>query len=372
MKVVYTIILFFTCGIELYAQEVAPTNDTIEIFEDLDSSIIKNEWIYSEKDAVIFQEEPKERIKFIQPYKFFENSKEPNLSRLLTLNLSIGTIYAGMNSWWSSAWYSKYDRERFHLFNDNGEWLQMDKAAHIFNAYFISRWGHNLYRWAGVPPKHSPWVGMLVGNMWQLSIEVHDGFSKKWGFSWGDMAANFSGSLIFGLQQYFWHDQKLNIKISATPEKYPEVLKDRTNHLYGTTIGELILKDYNAMTFWLNVSPGAFIKKPESKFPKWLSVSLGYGGTGMYGGFENRWCANKDKEVGECPPDEILTPKDYVGVDIPRVRQFYISWDIDFTKIPSNKPALKTFLELINIIKVPFPALEFRSDGKVKWNWYQF
>ena len=306
-------------------------------------------------------------IKFIHPYKFFENSKEFNLPRTLTLSLGIGVMYGAANAWWSAAWYSKYERGKFGFFNDNGEWLQMDKAAHTFNAYFISRWGHNLYRWGGVKEKNNIWIGMLIANMWQLSIELNDGFSPKWGFSWGDMTANFTGSMIFGVQQYFWKDQKFNLKISATPEKYPSDLRPRTDNLYGTSIGELILKDYNAMTFWLNASPGAFIKNPDSKFPKWISLSLGYGATGMLGGFENKWCANKDSETGDCPPESIVDRS-----DLPRIRQYYVSWDIDFTKIPTKRPALKTFFELINILKVPFPALEFRSDGKVKWNWYQF
>jgi hypothetical protein len=46
--------------------------------------------------------------------------------------------------------------------------------------------------------------------------------------------------------------------------------------------------------------------------------------------------------------------------------------DIDFSKIPTRSPALKTFLEIINIVKVPFPALELRSDGKIRWNWLAF
>lgn len=306
-------------------------------------------------------------VKFIKPYKFFENSQEFNLPRTLTASLSIGVVYTAANAWWSAAWYSKYDRGGFRFFNDNAEWLQIDKAAHIFNAYFLSRWGHNLYRWSGVHEKHTPWIGMLIGNLWQLSIEINDGFSKEWGFSMGDFGANLTGSAIFGIQQYLWREQRFNIKISASPEKYPLELQDRAKELYGTSIGELLLKDYNATTFWLSASPGSFIKNPNSKFPKWLSVSFGYGGTGMYGGFDNIWCANKDQKTGDCPPESIIDRS-----DIPRIRQYYLSMDVDFSKIPTNKPALKTFLELINIIKIPFPAVEFRSDGKVRWNWIQF
>jgi len=306
-------------------------------------------------------------VKFIRPYKFFENSKEYNRSRVLTASIGIGATYAATSIWWSAAWYSKYERDKFKFFDDSKEWLQMDKAAHIFNAYFLSKWAHNTYRWAGVDKKHAPWIGMVIGNLWQLSIEINDGFSKEWGFSWSDIGANLTGTAIFGLQQYLWNDQKFNIKISAAPVKYPKELRARTDQLYGTTFGELVLKDYNAMTFWLNASPGAFIQNPDSKFPKWISVSFGYSGTGMLGGFNNIWCGEPGTSMVDCPTEQIIDRS-----DIRRVRQYYLSLDIDFTKIPTNKPALKTFFELINIIKVPFPAVEFRSDGKVKWNWYAF
>lgn len=307
-----------------------------------------------------------EKIRFIHPYRFFEPSREFNMPRTLATGGGIGTMYAATSIWWSAAWYAQYDRGKFRTFNDNGEWLQMDKAAHVFNAYFLSRWGRNLFNWCGVQHKHSVWIGMLIANMWQLSIELNDGFVPKWGFSWGDIGANLTGSLIFGIQQYVWKDQRFNVKISAFPVKYPADLRERTDDLYGTTFKELLLKDYNAMIFWLNASPGSFIKKTENKFPKWISISFGYGASGMYGGFDNKWCVNKDLEYGECPPD------DRRSTDIPRLRHYYLSLDVDFTKIPTRSPALKTLLEIVNIVKVPFPALEFRSDGKVRWNWLAF
>lgn len=370
MRKLFLYLIFIFISHTLWAEETDSTTviqNRDVIIEEISSEDISDTIAFQNPDFNRRRHAKDLGIKFIHPYKFFENSKEFNLPRTLTVSVGIGVMYAAANAWWSAAWYSKYERGKFGFFNDNAEWLQMDKAAHTFNAYFLSRWSHNTYRWSGVEEKHNIWIGMLIANMWQLSIEVNDGFSSKWGFSWGDMGANLTGSLIYGVQQYLWKDQKFNLKISATPERYPAELRPRTDHLYGTSLGELILKDYNAMTFWLNASPGAFIKNPESKFPKWISVSVGYGATGMYGGFENKWCANKDSEFGDCPPEYIIDRS-----DIPRIRQYYVSWDIDFTKIPTNKPALKTFFELINIIKVPFPALEFRSDGKVKWNWYQF
>jgi len=31
----------------------------------------------------------------------------------------------------NAAWYAKFPRSGFHFFNDNAEWLQVDKAGHI-------------------------------------------------------------------------------------------------------------------------------------------------------------------------------------------------------------------------------------------------
>ena len=51
--------------------------------------------------------------------------------------------------------------------------------------------------------------------------------------------------------------------------------------------------------------------------------------------------------------------------DIERNRQWYLSPDIDLTKIKTNKKLLKTLLFGLNAIKIPAPALYF-SHGKLK------
>ena len=34
-----------------------------------------------------------------------------------------------------STWYKNYPQSHFHFFNDNNEWLQIDKAGHTWSAY---------------------------------------------------------------------------------------------------------------------------------------------------------------------------------------------------------------------------------------------
>lgn len=311
------------------------------------------------------------KYKLRKPYKFFENSQVLNKSRIGFIAGFNGGIYAAANIWWNSAWYSKYNKSKFHFFNDWKGWYQVDKIAHGFNSYFITDWSYHMFKWTGIKEKNAIWIGMLNAQMWMLSIEINDGLQKKWGFSWGDIAFNMTGSLLFGIQQYLWHDQRFRLKISAFPQKYASDLRPRTDDLFGTSFTELILKDYNATTFWLSVSPGSFIKKENSKFPKWIMASFGYGAQNMLGGTSNIWCSNatSDDDIHNCDPSHIVD-----RTDIERYRQFYLSADIDWTKIPVKRKWAKTCLGILNIIKLPFPAVEFNTSStqKVKWRWLMF
>jgi hypothetical protein len=46
-----------------------------------------------------------------------------------------------IQDWW---WFKPtlvYDYPIFHFINDNAEWLQMDKAGHIYSSYHLGDWG---------------------------------------------------------------------------------------------------------------------------------------------------------------------------------------------------------------------------------------
>jgi hypothetical protein len=112
-----------------------------------------------------------------------------------------------------------------------------------------------------------------------------------------------------------------------------------------------MLKDYNAQTYWLSANLKSFF--PKSRLPAWLNISLGYGADGMFGGFQNKWIDVDSAVVVD-------------RTDIPRVRQFYLAPDIDFTKIKTNKKWLRTVFFCLNAFKFPAPTLMIDSKGKVK------
>ena len=46
------------------------------------------------------------------------------------------TTYTAFSIGLYQAWYKQYPQEGFHLFNDGGEWSNMDKIGHVYTSYF--------------------------------------------------------------------------------------------------------------------------------------------------------------------------------------------------------------------------------------------
>lgn len=249
------------------------------------------------------------------------------------------------------AWYKNEVRTGFHTFNDSKEWNQVDKIGHGWAAYNAGRATAALWKWAGVTDKKAAWIGGLTSFAYLTGIELLDAHSAKWGWSWSDMGANVVGSGLFIGQELLWKEQRIQYKFSFHGKKYGDpILEDRADDLFGKTWYERMLKDYNAQTYWFSFNLRSFLK--QSNIPDWLNVAIGYGADGMFGGFENKWTDQLGNEI--------------IRDDIPRKRQFYLSPDIDFTKIKTNSKFLKTVFFALNSFKLPAPALMLDSKGKVK------
>jgi len=242
----------------------------------------------------------------------------------------------------SKTWYTDYPRSGFHFKNDNLQWLQMDKAGHVYASYHLSQLGNEALAWSGVEKKDRLIYGSAFGFAFISAIEILDGYSAQWGASWGDLAANAGGTALYVTQELLWDEQRIIPKFSFHTTPYASA---RPNVL-GSTVSEQILKDYNGQTYWLSVNLHSFAKK--STIPDWLNVAVGYGAEGMITG--------NDHLV-----NTVFLPEHE------RVRQFYLSLDVDLTKIDTNSHLLKTLFSIFNTIKVPAPTLEVRGDGIVKF-----
>ncbi|HMC00734.1 MAG TPA: DUF2279 domain-containing protein [Flavobacteriaceae bacterium] len=258
---------------------------------------------------------------------------KPRRNTIIITEASLATIsLIGLNQ----LWYSDYPRSKFHVLNDNEEWLQMDKFGHVFTSYQLGKYGASILNWSGVDKKEQLIYGGTLGFVFLTSVEVLDGFSEEWGFSWGDIMANIAGTGLYISQELLWKEQRIALKYSFHQTKYASMNPEKL----GDSFSEQILKDYNGQTYWLSANIHSFFK--ETKLPKWLNIAVGYGAEGMLYGIEDT-------------DNQLINSKN-------RIRQYYLSLDIDLTKFKTHSHVLRSILDVLNVFKVPFPTIEFNKN----------
>ena len=269
-----------------------------------------------------------------------DSLNQVNKRRLKTVIIGSGVAYTGSMIALSSVWYSQYDKEPFHFFNDAHEWKQMDKMGHFYSAFQLSSICSRTLQWSGLPNKKSDLAGTLTSFAIISSIEVLDGFSAGYGASVSDLAANAFGAGFYFGQQLAWKEVRIYPKYSFHRTSYaqqrPETL--------GNGFFEEVIKDYNGQTYWFSFDIDKFLR-----FPKWLNLSLGYGAQGML-------YANDANNVNQ---------------NFMPYRQYFIGIDFDLTAIKSRSKLINSLVYVANMIKLPAPALEI-SQGKVKGHLFYF
>jgi uncharacterized protein YfiM (DUF2279 family) len=267
------------------------------------------------------------------------NTKRRNGVIITKSLLASGTLLA-----LDQLWYADFPRSGFHFIDDSNEWKQMDKIGHFMTSYYVGKIGMEVLDWSGVSKENQLIYGATFGFTFLTAVEVLDGFSKNWGASWTDIAANAAGTGLLIGQELLWNEQRVTVKYSFHQTKFAKV---RPNTL-GESFIQQALKDYNGQTYWLSANVWSFNKK--GNFPKWLNVAFGYGAEGMLYG--------EDSITNSTLQDPY--------------RQFYLSLDLDLTKIKTKSKILQTVFSVVNFIKIPAPTLEINTKGKLKFHYLYF
>lgn len=264
----------------------------------------------------------------------------PNSKRILGLTTGGTLLYGVTLVGLSEAWYKNTEKTHFHFFNDNAEWMQVDKAGHFYTTYQMSRVGTEAFSWAGLPQKKAIWLGSLTGMLFQTPIELLDGFSSAYGASIGDVLANAGGAAL-NLQHLLWQETRIHPKFSFHPTRFAALRPG----LLGANLPQQVLKDYNGQTYWLALDIQPWMGK-ESIFPKWLNLAIGYGAENMI------FSRTKTNSLN--------------GFDA--YRQYYLSLDINLTRIPVKNKFVKRIFFLLNTLHLPAPAVEFNRQKGIVWH----
>lgn len=277
---------------------------------------------------------------------FLTPSDSLNCNRKNTVFITEGIVLGGALIGLNQLWYKDYPKSNFHTVDDNSQWLQLDKIGHFYSTYHFGRFGADLLAWSGASKNEQLLYGSTLGFGFLTVVEVFDGYSQEWGFSWGDMLANASGTGLYIAQELLWNEQRVTPKFSFHQTRYASIRPETL----GSSFNEQILKDYNGQTYWLSFNLHSFTK--SNVVPKWLNLAIGYGGKGMLFGnkneaFENGFVQNQSRE-------------------------FYLSLDVDLTKIETKSHFLKTIFSVFNTIKVPAPTLQIGDFNGVKGRFIYF
>ncbi len=272
-------------------------------------------------------------------YSFFGISQNDttvlNKKKLYTVYGIQSSSYAVSLIGLNELWYKNSDRTKFHWFNDNNEWLQMDKLGHLYSTFQLTRINTAAFTLAGLDTKKAAIRSAIVSWFMVSSIEFLDGFASDYGASTGDLAANSIGASIALGQYLAWSEIRIQMKYSFHSTPYAQERKE----LLGENALQEPFKDYNGQTYWLSGNISDLTK--SRKVPKFINIALGYGAEEMVSADRN-----VNKALGYAP-----------------YRKYFFSLDLDFEKLRGRKKGVNTLLFFLNTIKLPFPTLEYSKHG---------
>lgn len=232
----------------------------------------------------------------------------------------------------NQVWYEDTERQSFQFFNDNAEWKQVDKVGHFFASFHLSDISSRALRSCNVPQKKADLYGALSGFLLTVPIEILDGYSDGYGASAGDIFADAAGSAVYLGQKLLWKEVRIHPKFSFHRTHYAQLRPA----LLGDDLLSEVVKDYNGQTQWLSFDVDKF-----TTFPKWLNIAIGYGASDMI--------YARDSEN--------------ISYGFSPYRRYYLGVDVDLTSIKTHSKLVKTLIYVVNMVRLPAPAVEFSRRG---------
>ncbi|MDH7516430.1 MAG: hypothetical protein QHI48_11225 [Bacteroidota bacterium] len=242
---------------------------------------------------------------------------------------AIAVTVAGIHIYQQNAWW-KDRRTSFHIMEDPDYALNVDKAGHFLGGAFSAFVGKKSLEWIGVSRDASVVWGCVLSTLFELYVEVEDGFSRDWGFSPGDAYADILGAAWVLGQYYVPPLGHFQPKVTYFPSK-----KYRSGLHHGNMID-----DYEGQTFWMAVHVHGLLPDPLKKWwPEWLALAVGM---------------------------SVRNMDDRSAV----TRNILLSLDYDVTKIiPGDSWFMHTFREALNYVHFPAPAIRI-SPGYIAYGLY--
>jgi Predicted periplasmic lipoprotein (DUF2279) len=206
------------------------------------------------------------RAQDVEPERDFDSSNI-STSRLVAVCALTEAGLAGGYAFQNNLWW-KGEESPFH-FDWEHDWtyaLGSDKLGHFYFPYAVTKLYGQAFAWCGVDTASSLWLAGGLGLAHQTFVEVRDGFSAEWGFSWGDFVANTLGAGYPIAQHYIEPLGSFDWKISFQPSAK-----------YKAGAYRAIIDDYESAYHWLSVDVHDLLPAEARDFwPAWLNIAAGH------------------------------------------------------------------------------------------------
>ncbi len=256
---------------------------------------------------------------------------------------TLGTV--GLHIYQANAWWRK-DRGPFHFQEDWPENLQNDKFGHFFGSYMNAYVVREALLASGFSDEAAHDWGGALGTVYQLYVEMEDGFATTWGFSPTDAYADILGGGYLIAQYYVPVLRNFHEKWAYWPSKFLGS---------GSIPGQqrTVFDDYQGQSFWWTVDIHNLTGGKESAWPKWLQVAVGYTAR-KYGPY----LAGTPFCTGD--------PNDPACTDLPDTREVYLGLDYNLCQLipKSGIPVVDWLVQSLDNFHFPAPALRLAPNVK--------
>lgn len=260
-------------------------------------------------------------------------------TRLWLLGGGVAAGNAAIMTYYFTTFYTQQEGERsaWHTFDDwyNSN-LNVDKLGHVWGAQAYAHTAYWLFRWTNMTHAQSLWWSGGLAWTLQFEMECTDGFYRKWGFSWWDVAANTAGAFWPALQDAVPALRTVSLKMSYRPSAS-----------MNARWVDYPLVDYDGYTYWLALTVDDVLPASVKPYwPDWLGVAVGYGADRTMLGKQVYNSDASNHGLGD--------------------QQWYLALDYDLRRLPGDTPFLRFLKDELNLVHWPSPAVRI-SPGAV---WY--
>ncbi len=183
-----------------------------------------------------------------------------------------GVIAYGASRWWQDGLTGEFRTQSEGWFGRDTASGGSDKLGHAFFSYASTRLLTGVLKEVGNDPAASLAISAMTVAATMTAVEVVDGYSRKWSFSWEDALMNIAGvSAALLMERYPGLDDALDLRVRY---RRSEVIPGQRNSF--APFG-----DYSGQTYFLVVKGSGLSALKNHPVSRYLEFAVGYNARGF-------------------------------------------------------------------------------------------